>query len=163
MTSRSLCPNFSECVAYALMKLKMSDITLKPEQRSFMEAIFNGSDVFVWLPTGYGKSVCYQALPFIMDFKHGRVNSEESSAALIVSPLIALMVDQVTSLRSRGVQCSIVTSSGGIEKELHATASSLSSDSLLFCTPEALVRSKWRHETPPIQIRHLQTLRNNCI
>ena len=33
------------------------------EQRSSMEAVYNGHDVFVWLPTGYGKSLCYQALP----------------------------------------------------------------------------------------------------
>ena len=41
--------------------------------------------------------------------------------------------------------CSIVISSGCIEKDLLGTDSSLSSDSLLFCTPEALVRSKWRY------------------
>ena len=35
----------------------MTDITLKAEQHSAMEAIYNRQDVFVWLPTGYGKSV----------------------------------------------------------------------------------------------------------
>ena len=55
------------------------------------------------------------------------------------------MIDQVKSLRRRGVSCSIVTSSGGIEEELIATDSSLLNDSLFFCTPEALVRSKWRY------------------
>ena len=81
-----------------------------------MEAIYNGHDVFVWLPTGYGKSLCYQALPFIMDCNRGLVGSQERSLVLVVSPLIALVVDQVASLRKRGVKCSIVTSSGAIEE-----------------------------------------------
>ena len=55
------------------------------------------------------------------------------------------MIDQVRSLKKKGVSYSIVTSSGDIEKELLATDNSLSSDSLLFCTPEDLVRSKWRY------------------
>ena len=137
---------FSQCVSYALSQLQMADISLKTEQRSSMEAIYNGHDVFVWLPTGYGKSLCYQALPFIMDCKQGLVGSQERSLVLVVSPLIALMVVQVTSLRKRGVNCSVVTSSDGrIDKNFLASNLNLSIDSILFCTPEALLRSKWRH------------------
>ena len=128
---------------YALSSLKMSHLCVKPEQRSSMEAVYDGRDVFVWLPTGYGKSLCYQALPFLMDAKVGLVDSEKSSV-FVVSPLVALMIDQVKSLRSRGVKCSVITSSSDVEKDLLATPSSLSSDSLLFCTHKALVRSKWR-------------------
>ena len=129
-------PSFSESLVYALSSLKMSHLTLKPEQRSSMEAIYDGRDVFVWLPTGYGKSLCYQALPFLMDSKLGFVNTEKSSSVFVVSPLVALMIDQVKNLRSRGVKCSVITSSSDVEKNLIATNSSLSSDSLLFCTPE---------------------------
>ena len=50
-------PSLSECVSYALLKLQMSDVSLKAEQRSSMKAIYDGRDVFVWLPTGYGKSL----------------------------------------------------------------------------------------------------------
>ena len=100
-----------QCVFYALSQLQMADISLKKEQRSSMEAICNGHDVFVWLPTGYGTSLCYQALPFIMDCKRGLVGSQERSLVLVVSPLIALMVDQVTSLRKRGVNCSATVKS----------------------------------------------------
>ena len=137
-------PSVSECISYALVKLQMSDVTLKAAQRSSMKAIFNGKDVFVWLPTGYGKSLCYQALPFLMDFKKSLVDTEKRSAVLVIRPLIALMIDQVKSVRKKGVNCSIVTSSDGTENHLLTTQSSLLSDSLLFCTPEALVRSKWR-------------------
>ena len=138
------CRSFSESLSFALSSLQMSHVSLKPEQRSSMKAIYDGHDVFLWLPTGYGKSLCYQALPFLMDFKRGVVTAESRSAVLVVSPLVALMIDQVKSLRSRDVKCSIVTSSSGIDKDLLATDSSLCEDSLLFCTPEALVRSKWR-------------------
>ena len=94
MACHSSCPELSECVSYTLHKLQMTDITLKAEQRSAMEAIYNRQDVFVWLPTGQGKSLCYQVLPFIMDYKHGVVETQRRSLALVVSPLVALMVDQ---------------------------------------------------------------------
>ena len=101
-----------------------------------IQAVFQGKSVFISLPTGYGKSMCYQALPFVMDYQKGLVGCSETSAVLVVSPLTALMVDQVKSLRSRGVHTSIIITSGG---ELVKAR-----DSLLFCAPEALVLSKWR-------------------
>ena len=75
MACRSSCPELSECVSYALYKLQMTAITLKAEQLSTMEAIYHHQDVFVWLPTGYEKSLCYRVLPFIMDYKHGVVET----------------------------------------------------------------------------------------
>ena len=83
--------SFSEALSYALRRLKMTRITAKEEQRSSMRAVYEGSDVFVWLPTGYGKSLCYQALPFLMDYKKGLVDSGKSCGVLVVSLLIALM------------------------------------------------------------------------
>ena len=44
--------SFSEVLSYALRRLKMTRITVKEEQRSSMRAVYKGSDVFVWLPTG---------------------------------------------------------------------------------------------------------------
>ena len=67
-----------------------------------------------------------------------------SSTVMVVSPLVALMVDQVQSLRAVGVKASIVSTSKGIPKSFLASESSLSTDSILFCAPEALVVSRWR-------------------
>ena len=49
-------------LSYALELLDMPNLTLKEEQRKPFEAVYQGNSVFVWLPTGFGKSICYQAL-----------------------------------------------------------------------------------------------------
>ena len=91
--------SFSQAVSYALGKLGKPQISLKEEQRPSIKAIYEGNDIFVWLPTGYGKNLCYQALPFVMDHKNGVAETQKSSAVLVITPLIALMFDQVQSLR----------------------------------------------------------------
>ena len=60
--------NFAQAVDYALQtqRLCTPTVVLKPEQWVAIEVIYNGRDVFVWLPTGFGKS---QALPFVFDYK----------------------------------------------------------------------------------------------
>ena len=68
---------------------------LKPEQRTCIFQSASGSDVFVSLPTGYGKSLCYTLLPPVFDFLRG---VKEKSIVLVVSPLLALMKDQVASI-----------------------------------------------------------------
>lgn len=92
-----------------------------------------------------------------MDHKLGIADSQKSSAVLVVTPLVALMIDQVQSLRSKAVKASIITSRSntGISIDIIGTDSNLSSDSLLFCTPESLVRSRWRNvvERPNISKR----------
>ena len=94
------------------------------------------------LPTGYGKSVCYQVLPFLMDHKHNR--PEGTSAILVVSPLLALMEDQVSGLRRRKVSCSIISGSPAVAKEKLCDDRSLFRDSIFFLAPEAVVTPRWR-------------------
>ena len=133
--------SFSSALSHALERLGKPTLTLKEEQRKSIEAVYKGSSVFVWLPTGFGKSICYQALPFVIEHKKGQ---RGSCAVLVVSPLVSLMIDQVESLRARGVKASIITSGSDIAPSLVATKSALSSDNLLFCTAEALALLKWR-------------------
>ena len=57
--------DFTSCVSYALSCLKKEHFVLKPEQSAALELVFQGKDVFIWFPTGFGKSTCYQALPSI--------------------------------------------------------------------------------------------------
>ena len=66
-------------------------ITLKQPLKEAIKAIYEGRDAFVWLPTGYGKSLCYQCLPYLLDYKLGKVNSAavNQSIVMVVSPLVS--------------------------------------------------------------------------
>ena len=66
--------------------------TLKEEQRKIIVHFVGGEDVFGVLPTGFGKSLCYQCLPFVFDSKR---DDGLSSLILVITPLIAIMKDQV--------------------------------------------------------------------
>ena len=137
--------DFADAVTFSLKQLGLSQVILKEEQSSAIRAIYEGQDVFVCLPTGYGKSLCFHTLPFVMDHKLSRAG-QRATAVLVISPLIALMEDQVSGLKKRGVKASIITStnSTSVTKENISTSKSLATDSLFFCAPEALVTSKWR-------------------
>ena len=52
-----------------LYALGCASVTLKDEQTACVKAIYEGKDVFLWLPTGFGKSMCYEVLPFVFDDK----------------------------------------------------------------------------------------------
>ena len=110
---------------------------IKQEQMEAILSFLNKKDVFVVLPTGYGKSLCFGALPKIFD----KVLRKSGSIALIISPLVALMNDQVASFQSKGVSavrvgdCSPDTNSRIIEGEYQ----------LVFISPEAILsRRRWR-------------------
>ena len=101
-----------KAVAYALQCLNSPDLQLKPEQENSLRALYSGKDTFVWLPTGFGKSICYTALPFLYDSKLGRTESTIVSLTLVISPLVSLITDQVVDLRSKGVGSAVLTSAG---------------------------------------------------
>ena len=80
------------CIQVTLEQVSCSSLVLKPEQVECINNISEGKDVFLWLPTGFCKSLCYELLPFIFDYWYGKRNS----IVIVISPLISLMVDQVS-------------------------------------------------------------------
>ena len=84
--------------------------------------------------TGYGKSICYQVLPYLFDAKLGRVcaPATEQSVVLVVSPLVSLMVDQVSSLQLSGVEVGILTGNTGVDKKLLVTEKDITEGKFQF-------------------------------
>ena len=76
---------------------------LKEHQRRVVQAFTEGNDVFAVLPTGYGKSLCYFCLPYLYDILDDRDPTTTWSVILVISPLNALMDDQVRTLTGKGV------------------------------------------------------------
>ena len=67
--------------------------TLFPEQELAIKTFVERDNVFINLPTGYGKSLIYQCIPLVVDILNG--NPRGTSALVVISPLKALMEDQV--------------------------------------------------------------------
>jgi ATP-dependent DNA helicase RecQ len=103
--------------------------TLRPLQREAMDAILADKDSVVVLPTGGGKSLCFQA-PAVV----------RPGVALVVSPLISLMKDQVDSLVGNGVSAALYNSSQSSDQKT-AVMRGLREDRyrLLYVSPERLV------------------------
>lgn len=101
----------------------------RPGQREVVEAVLTGNDVLVLMPTGGGKSLCYQ-LPAILD---------KEKTSIVISPLIALMKDQVDSLKARGIVADFINSSLGqdeIDQKMQAVQNG--ETKLLYIAPERL-------------------------
>ena len=159
MATSSAIDSFQADVSYALSCLKWSSLVLKSGQEAAIRDVYDGNDVFVWLPTGYGKSICYQVLPYLFDSKLHRTHASpvEQCVVLIISPLISLMVDQVTALQLQGVGAAILSGNAGVDKKLLATVSDIQAGKfkLLFSSPEAVVgSSKWKDQMLTSPLSH---------
>src|SRR5688500_1231255 len=83
--------------------------SLRPGQSDVIADVFAGRPVIGVMPTGAGKSLCYQ-LPAVVLGERGHVT-------LVVSPLIALMKDQVDALTARGIAAVALTSAAGADEQ----------------------------------------------
>ena len=102
--------------------------SFRPLQREAMDAILGGRDSIVVLPTGGGKSLCFQAPALV-----------RPGLAVIVSPLISLMKDQVDTLVGNGVPAALYNSTLGVDQKA-AVATGLREGRyrLLYVSPERL-------------------------
>lgn len=84
---------------HSVLKQSFGFDTFRPLQREIVDDVLSGRDVFALLPTGGGKSLCYQ-LPALVT----------PGLTLVISPLIALMKDQVDSLQAAGISATFLNS-----------------------------------------------------
>src|SRR5689334_18869996 len=106
--------------------------SLRPLQEPAMRAVLQGRDSLVVMPTGGGKSLCYQA-PAVL----------RGDTTVVISPLISLMKDQVDSLRACGVSAAQLDSSLAPSERYRVEADLKAGKlRLLFVSPEKLVQSE---------------------
>ena len=117
---------------------KMGYLDLRREQELAVKKFAMGNDVFVSLPTGSGKSVCYGILPIVFDLLRGK----PGSVVVVVSPLISLMKDQVVSMKKRGINA-VYYGEADPNSDDQSIASNIASSQfqILYLSPESLLKS----------------------
>ena len=125
--------------AFDLAANKFKISCLNPHQKTAIQQLINEKkNVFVNLPTGFGKSLMYQALPIVID----EVSNCFGHIVVVVSPLLSLMDDQVAYLTSLGVSAIIVSSC----KEEDYDSVAAGKHSIVYGSPEAWLRNlRWRN------------------
>jgi len=101
----------------------------RPMQEEIVSEVIGGRDAVVLMPTGGGKSICFQIPALVMD-----------GVAIVVSPLIALMQDQVEGLLANGVKAAFVNSSSSASENMTVLHQAMDGDlDLLYVSPEKLL------------------------
>jgi ATP-dependent DNA helicase RecQ len=106
--------------------------SFRPLQGDIIREVSEGRDALVLMPTGGGKSLCYQVPALV-----------RSGTAIVISPLIALMQDQVAALKELGVRAAFLNSTMDLE-QARATEYALMTGELdlLYCAPERLIQPR---------------------
>ena len=129
---------------------------LKDAQVEAISALESGRDVLVRLPTGYGKSLCYQ-LPAVRAHAQGR------GLTLVVSPLVALMDDQVASLTCRGINAVALHGSLRGEARTDAQERLRNNPALVYASPERMKSAAFRRRLARLGVAYLAIDEAHCI
>lgn len=127
----------------------------RPLQREIMEAHLAGRDTFALLPTGGGKSLCFQ-LPALVRANRG--------LTVVVSPLIALMKDQVDQLQAAGVAATFLNSSlSSADARSRMAGLHRGEFRLLYVSPERLMLPEWQQNLTGWKIAALAIDEAHCV
>ena len=125
----------------------------RPTQQDIIESILQGNDTLALLPTGGGKSICYQVPALAMD-----------GLCLVISPLIALMKDQVETLRAKDIPALMVNSTMNYKQVRNVLELSISGKyKFLYLSPERLETSLFLEYLPAMDIILIAVDEAHCI
>ncbi len=127
--------------------------SFRPLQKEIIEAVLSSKDVLALLPTGGGKSLCYQ-VPALA----------QEGICLVVSPLIALIKDQVENLKKRGVPA-LAIYSGHSRRQIIQTLKNAASGNykLLYVSPERLQTDLFNEYLPALGVNLIAVDEAHCI
>lgn len=127
--------------------------TFRPGQKAVIEAVFAGNDCLCIMPTGGGKSLCYQ-LPSVA----------RDGVTLVVSPLIALMKDQVDGLQRRGISATFINSSlTAGEQQQRISEMEAGQFDLVYVAPERLRHERFMEAIARVDVQMLAIDEAHCI
>lgn len=127
--------------------------SFRPMQEEIVKTAVEGKDVLAVLPTGGGKSICFQVPAMMKD-----------GIAIVVTPLIALMKDQVQNLNDRGIKAlSVNAGMGRREVELTLNNAAYGDFKFLYVSPERLGTPLFRSYVPEMNVSYIVVDEAHCI
>ena len=131
----------------------------RPLQAEIIESVLSGKDTLALMPTGGGKSICFQVPTLVI----GQEN-QEKRLCLVITPLIALMRDQVANLRARGIQAEAVYTGMSWDRQRMALDNCLYGPyHFLYCSPERLESEEFRKRLKDLPIGLIAVDEAHCI
>jgi ATP-dependent DNA helicase RecQ len=126
----------------------------RPKQEEIVQALTEGRDACVVMPTGGGKSLCYQ-LPAVLD---------EKRTAVVISPLIALMQDQVAQLQEMGIPAAFLNSSIATDEREGIRQRAISGAyRLVYLSPELVAMEGTAHWLKKVSVSFFAIDEAHCI
>lgn len=139
--------------AQRLLRRQWGYDTFRPGQEAVVEAVLQRKDALGVLPTGGGKSLCYQ-LPALLN----------DGLVLVVSPLIALMQDQVENLQQQGIDATFINSTiSGYEVEQRWNDVEHGRHDLLYLAPERLTTEVFRARAERLNVSLIAVDEAHCV
>jgi len=127
--------------------------SFRPGQEAVIEAVLDGRDVLGVLPTGGGKSLCYQVPALLFE-----------GCVLVISPLIALMQDQVEGVRAQGIEATFINSTIPThEVEQRWTDAEHGRYDLLYIAPERLTTDVFQARAERLNVSLLAVDEAHCV
>ena len=145
--------NDSRLTIHEVLKQYWGFDNFRPLQEDVITAVLTGKDTLALMPTGGGKSLCYQVPAMVME-----------GTCLVISPLIALMKDQVENLRKKNITAFAIYS-GMSRKEVLNTLKVVTESNckFLYVSPERLETSLFKEYLPGIFINLIAVDEAHCI
>ena len=131
----------------------------RPLQAEIIASVLEGCDTLALMPTGGGKSLCFQVPTLVKAHEY-----PEKRLCLVITPLIALMRDQVTNLQARGIHAAAVYTGMSFDRQRIALDNCLYGPyHFLYCSPERLESEEFRKRLKDLPIGLIAVDEAHCI